>query len=323
MNEMPGREPLPAPEVPDLSADRHRELRDVFMQTITEQPQRTAARRRWALIIAPAATAAIAAAVVGAVALSGPKAGVAPVPGATEFVAPATVAIAPAGAAGPLLERIAFIASTRPGTTVGAGKFVYVHSRVAWTGRVGDGPGKLDPVHDREIWRPATKSVDGQFRENGEMVLLPDVVPNSAYADLPTDPDALLRRVYAEGEATFGKDDLSSPEDKAFQYLGEVLSESLLPPKVAAALYRAAARIPGVERVDDAVDAAGRHGVAVGRVDPRGERHEWIFDARTFEFLGERSYLVRDTDLGKAGMLTGTTAVLKRGVVDKIGQTPS
>jgi hypothetical protein len=89
-----------------------------------------------------------------------------------------------------------------------------------------------------------------------------------------------------------------------------------------AALYRAAAKIPGVVLVADSVDAEGRHGVAVARTDEEGERREWIFNPTTVEYLGERSYLVRDTDLGKAGMLTGTTAVLQRGVVHKTGELP-
>jgi len=315
MNEMPGREPLPAPTVPDLSADRHRELKDVFMQTITEAPQRTAARRRWALIIAPATVATVAAVAIGAVTLTGPKAN-----DASNAIAP-TVASDSGDDAGPLLERIAFTAAAQPGTTVGADKFVYVHSKVAFAGQPkGRGSARLDPVHDREIWLPQSKGVTAQFRENGKMVRIPDVTPNSAYANLPTDPDALLKRVYKEGEV-FSKNG-AGPDANAFQYIGGAVSESLLPPKVTAALYRVAAKIPGVQRVKDSVDAAGRHGVAVGRTDQKGERHVWIFDARTFAFLGERSYLVKDMEWGKAGMLTGTTAVLKRGVVDKVGQLP-
>ena len=90
----------------------------------------------------------------------------------------------------------------------------------------------------------------------------------------------------------------------------------------AAAVYRAAAMIPGVVLVADSVDAAGRHGVAVARTDESGERTEWIFEATTFEYLGERSYLVRDTVVGTAGMLTATTAVLERAVVQRRGDLP-
>ncbi|MEU9050072.1 hypothetical protein AB0D37_06650 [Streptomyces sp. NPDC048384] len=43
-------------------------------------------------------------------------------------------------------------------------------------------------------------------------------------------------------------------------------------------------------------------------------RDEWIFDARTFEFLGERSVAT--------GRVTGNTAILERAVVDRAGQRP-
>jgi hypothetical protein len=74
--------------------------------------------------------------------------------------------------------------------------------------------------------------------------------------------------------------------------------------------------------VKDSTDAAGRHGVAVAFTDKFGERREWIFDPETFDYLGERSYLVRDSEIGPKGMLTATTAVLQRGVVDKTGRLP-
>jgi hypothetical protein len=136
-------------------------------------------------------------------------------------------------------------------------------------------------------------------------------------ASLPTDPDALLSKIY---DLTQGRGDGSDAE--AFTYIGDLLRESIAPPDVTAALYRAAAKIPGVIVVPDAVDAAGRHGFGVAHVS-QGERSEWIFDSRTMQYLGEREYLVEDTPGGKAGMLTGTTAVITRGVVDKAGSLPA
>ena len=68
-------------------------------------------------------------------------------------------------------------------------------------------------------------------------------------------------------------------------------------PELTSALYRAAAKIPGVMLVDDATDAAGRHGVAIARPDEtRGARSEWIFDRKTFAYLGERTVQMRDVD---------------------------
>ena len=96
-----------------------------------------------------------------------------------------------------------------------------------------------------------------------------------------------------------------------------------MPSATAAAIYRAAARIPGVTEVDDAVDAAGRHGIAIAREDTRlGLRTEWIFDASTLGYLGERSVLSRDSAMGEAGTVFDTRAVLERAVVDRSGQEP-
>ena len=317
---------LPAPIVPDLSADRHRDLKDAFMQTITDVPelaQPKPARRRWAMIAAPAAAFAVAAVAITAVTVSrqanGPEGSAAPI-----------IAVDPGSAAGvaPLIDRLALAAGGRPSTPVGSGQFVYIRSKVArlvfekplspdGSQSAGEDPMMLDKVHSREIWLPATAGSQGKIREHGDLFGLDGARPNSFYADLPTDPDALLRKIYTD---TKGQG--QNPDDQAFDYIGEALRESILPPQVAAALYRAAAKIPGVVLVRDSVDAAGRHGAAVAHTDIQGERREWIFDRTTFTYLGERSYLVRNTGLGKAGMLTGTTAVLERGVVNKAGTTP-
>lgn len=52
-------------------------------------------------------------------------------------------------------------------------------------------------------------------------------------------------------------------------------------------------------------------GVAMVRED-LAQRYELIFHPTSFQYLGQRSYLVRDTPNGKAGMLTSSTAVLGR-----------
>ena len=67
------------------------------------------------------------------------------------------------------------------------------------------------------------------------------------------------------------------------------------PPRLVAALYRAAAFIPGVRIVPNTVDAAGRPGIGVtlssrpgpGRPRPtRATRIDWIFDRQSYRFLG-------------------------------------
>ncbi|MFC8234242.1 hypothetical protein [Streptomyces sp. NPDC057284] len=108
----------------------------------------------------------------------------------------------------------------------------------------------------------------------------------------------------------------------AFNWVGDTVGEAIVPPKVEAAIWMAAAEIPGAEVVHDSVDAAGRHGEALA-FESLGERTEYIFDKTTHTYLGERSYLGKDTNAGKTGQLTGISAALDRGVADEIGQVPS
>lgn len=323
---------LPAPGSPAIAADRRQELKDVLMQEITHpsdtRPVAARRRRLWIMALAVPATAAalVAAAVIGpwhpwstTGAASSAEVAVAPVVVVQQGVADQV---------GPLLERAAAAAGDDPATKVDAEQFVYIKSRVAWLVFADDehtGPKEagvdrrvLDKVHDREAWLPQSTGDKGLIRERGETFALNGARHNDDYATLPTEPDALLRKIY---DLTRGSG--SGAESAAFDYIGEALRESLLPPQVTAALYRAAAKIPGTVVVADSVDAAGRHGIAVARTDELDTRTEWIFDPNTFEFLGERSYLAKDTIDGKAGTLTGTTAILARAVVDRKGQRPS
>ncbi|MGA5301688.1 CU044_5270 family protein [Nucisporomicrobium flavum] len=313
---------LPPPGDPELPAGRHLLLKDAFLQQISE-PRVTAPRRRLALVAAPAAAVVLFAAIV-AVTVHARRA-----QSGDEFTTSPIVAVAAGDARGasPLLEQMALVVGKKPQVPVGQDEYVYIKSKVAWLvfaddddsrpQAAGVDPQVLDEVHSREIWVPESQGDEGLIRERGETFGLSGAFPNSRYADLPTDPAVLLRQIYADtrGQGT-------SADGAAFDFIGEALRESLLPPQVAAALYRAAAKIPGVVLVTDSVDAAGRHGIAVARTDEFGERREWIFDATTFDYLGERSYLVRDTATGKAGTLTATTAVLERGVVPRKGDRP-
>lgn len=49
----------------------------------------------------------------------------------------------------------------------------------------------------------------------------------------------------------------------------------------------------------DAVDAAGRHGIAVSR-SSQGTRYEWIFDRTSLVMIGEREVRNQDSKIGAA-----------------------
>ncbi|MEO3771097.1 CU044_5270 family protein [Micromonospora sp. B9E7] len=303
-----------APHVPAMPAARRQALRHHLLNEIG----RPVHRPRRMLVLAPAA--GVLTAVVAAGAVTQPWA---------PDSAPLVVAVAPGehGGATLLLNRMAEAAGDEPGPSSGEGEYVYIRSKGAYA-EVGDGPARLQPVRERELWIPRYEPGEGLLREPrfdvplAEVIprqsRLSDVTPNAALVDLPTDPDALLTKLYRErGERGRG----NSRDGAAFTAIGDILRESLVPPHTSAALYRAAAKIPGVEVVRGVTDAAGRRGIAVGHTE-LDRRDEWIFDERTYEYLGERSYLVADTADGPAGTVLGTTAVLQRAVVSTLGERP-
>lgn len=78
-------------------------------------------------------------------------------------------------------------------------------------------------------------------------------------------------------------------------------------------------------------DAAGRHGIGITIEESAfATRGEWIFDKKTFTYLGSRGYLTKNHKPGgkpgKAGnpeVLYGSNAVLERAVVDQRGMKPT
>ena len=132
---------------------------------------------------------------------------------------------------------------------------------------------------------------------------------------LPTNPRALLAMIYRI-ERGHGP----GPDQEAFVTIGDLLRNTIAPPKVTAALYRAAALIPGVTFVHNATDAIGRPGVAVARIGPGvdgGVREELIFSSATWQLIGERTVIAR------TGVTTTATAIIARAFVDHRGQVPS
>ncbi|MEU4876883.1 CU044_5270 family protein [Streptomyces sp. NPDC021608] len=238
------------------------------------------------------------------------------------------------------LGRMAAVAMDTAVQPVREDQFVYVRSRVAENVGAFGKPVKLGPLHERQVWFSQQQGpvVDvGLIREDGQdwpiEVGVPDGTnprdsavpagvqrPTYAWlASLPTEPGHLLKRLYRETPVEKGED----RDQAVFDRIGDLIREQTMPSATAAAFFKATARIPGVTEVDDVVDAVGRHGIAIAREDVRqGTRNEWIFDARTLDYLGERTVAGRDTERGRAGTVYATTAVLERAVVDRQGLAP-
>ena len=125
---------------------------------------------------------------------------------------------------------------------------------------------------------------------------------------LPTSPRALRAWLYTNPEGLPGR-----PSDLAWNAIGDLLDEMLVPPKLAAALFRVAATIPGAWVVPHATDAAGRRGVAVARYQRNFKADvELIFNPHTYQFLGDRMVLAKPVKgQGPAGTVVESTAQLR------------
>ncbi|MFJ9583126.1 CU044_5270 family protein [Streptomyces acidicola] len=237
-----------------------------------------------------------------------------------------------------LLDRIADVAAKTEATPVRDDQLVYIKSLDAGAECQEDGSCEPGRLSEREAWwsqEPGPVKQPALFYEGGGYSPLRELLPPGSpgtpagidrptyqwLASLPTDPDQLLDELYRltkEGVQEDGKEEAQVVFDKIGELLGNVM-----PPRTAAALYEAAAKIPGVKRVEDAVDPAGRHGVGIRRVDKRSSwATEWIFDRDTLAYLGERTYLTKDSQTGKKGTVLGESAILKRAVVDQYRERP-
>ncbi|MFE2756622.1 CU044_5270 family protein, partial [Actinosynnema sp. NPDC059335] len=213
-----------------------------------------------------------------------------------------------------LLSFAAEAARADPAAAPRPDQFVYTRS-------TGDG------TAEREIWLSVDGTRDGLLNHgdgtttpmpgcrDGRMAVhkgpdpLPGVTepcePRPAYrSDLPTDVDGMLAYLDANAGGEPGSVNARGKDVLA------LINEDLLPPASRAALYEAAARVPGLSVVPDARDAAGRAGVGITWPVPAGSSPEAkpvviVFDAETYELLG-----------------TNFHAIVEQAVVDQAGQQP-
>ncbi|MFC1436477.1 CU044_5270 family protein [Streptacidiphilus sp. N1-3] len=328
---------LPAPGDPELSRDRHLLLKDHLMREIKPGAV-PAPRRPVRRLLITAGSLSAAAALVAVVAVEGrpgtaaPQAAAPPAPTSAVSVDPGSHQQAVV-----LLGRIAEAASTQKLLPFRNDQYAYIRSEV--------GGGSGTAPETREIWRSIDgskrtvikqKSLGGTITESspdgpGTMEL-----PTPAFlATLPTDPQKLHDMLAAATKGTG-----TGPAAVQFKTVFDLLGEQIVTPQVGAALYRSIALIPGVVTVPDAVDALGRHGVAVALTDPAsGVREEYVFNRSTLAYLGSSDVQTdapvtrpTPTDLPSgrtvdaqprpaAGTVLYSTAVVARAVVDRPGQT--
>ena len=250
---------------------------------------------------------------------------------------------APATAA-QLLAKIATAAARQPAPVVRDSDFMYIRSEVAYeVDSISNGheTSSMEKLHERQIWLPvANICATGLLIEHGERTpISPFPVVNGKVdrhppkgtplpnftcpseghlgdatyrllQSIPTQPDALL--AYLKAGKKWTNDD--PPTE-----IGDMIRETIMPPALAAALYRLAATLPGATLVPHATNAAGRAGIGImwtSNTARQVYKNEWIFDKTTLQFIGEKTY---DP---KTGRLTGESAIIQQAFTAKAGQLP-
>jgi hypothetical protein len=110
-----------------------------------------------------------------------------------------------------------------------------------------------------------------------------------------------------------------------FTVIGDLLRTDPIPARIRAALYRVAARIPGIQALGLTHDGLGRPALAIALNDTLyGERDELLFDPRTASLLGETSVGVKPGPKYhvKPGTVRTGSTYITSGIVQRIGQHP-
>jgi hypothetical protein len=147
----------------------------------------------------------------------------------------------------------------------------------------------------------------------------PPEAGSEGYDSLPWDPRALLNHIY---DVTAGTG--PSPDGEALVYIADKLRQGTVPADLRAALFEAAALIPGVSITEEQAALDGRIGVAIGRDEPgAGQRQDIIIEPSTGQVIGERHVQLVD-GVYPAGTAVSWTAVTTT-VVDSApeGGTPN
>lgn len=224
---------------------------------------------------------------------------------------------------------------------VGPGQYLKVSTQAVYSGESGDGTGHTaaylatqngqmyvpadhnadwvwvrDPSTVAQTFGPASERAAAAAVANSSST--PDIIRAAkgawyngkptewGFQSLPRDPQQLLNYIY---RVTAGHG--VSPDGEALVFIADTLRTGVVPADLRAALYKAAAGIPGLKITDHATTLDGRTGIAFGRDESNGVRQEIIIDPTSGLLIGERQVLLHDGVLPgvPAGESMGWTAV--------------
>lgn len=130
--------------------------------------------------------------------------------------------------------------------------------------------------------------------------------PSSEYLkSLPREPHMLLNNIF---KRTLGQG--QSIDGQALVFIADLLRTGMVPADLRAALYKAAALIPGVTVTDDQATLDGRKGIAIGRVEEVSHtRQDIIIDPKTGLLIGERQVITQAQGTMPAGTAITLTTI--------------
>ncbi|CAN5230393.1 hypothetical protein BH09ACT6_BH09ACT6_12320 [soil metagenome] len=243
-------------------------------------------------------------------------------------------------AAASVLESAALATLDVSDPVLAPGQFLLVQTNAVYSAGVGDDAGTyhsyLQSYHD-ELYIPADRDDDwvwarhprevyqtfgpesekatelGQSGEAEELLRAPGgtfyggspTAISGDYDTLPRDPHQLLNVIYLR-TFTAGP----SRDGEALVWIADVLRSGTVPADLRAALYKAAAGIPGVTVTEQQANLDSKTGIAIGRIETANNtRQDIIVDPVNGQFIGERTIsLGADGDI-PAGTATTWTAV--------------
>jgi hypothetical protein len=244
----------------------------------------------------------------------------------------------PASALAAALGRLAQIAASGPSLIPGPGQYLYVDSENDYSADASTGQTSCITyaADQRQVWIAANGSgllqdttAPPMFTSASDRAICSSMKPSPLTASgtsklwfaarcfelgpgndmqaLSTNPRTLLRQMRRLDGGPAGP-----AED--FVHVGDFLRETDASPAVRAALYRAAALIPGVHLLGIVRDHVGRPGLGVA-YDSHGVRHELIFNPKTSALMGEQ-------DIGSAPGADAWAVYLTSRVVDRLPHQP-
>jgi hypothetical protein len=232
-----------------------------------------------------------------------------------------------------VLERAAKAAEKKPFVAPRFHQWIYVKDRFS---PLGGGP-----AHTEEMWHQANGDGIAYLDVSGQLHVVSPAPPKHSrprspllhdgyegMASLPTDPAALRAWAYELAKHTTG----GGEDDNGDVYLifDHMLRDNIVPPDLEAAIFRVLKTVPGV--TVEQIDVAGKPALSVGMGTSDWLHEELLLDPQTYEYIGERSTITKDTIVNKEKVGNNTGEVRKGqqvaglrlaiGIVDKPGERP-